>query len=247
MISVIIPVYNEEGCLLKNDVYYQVISQVGELIFVDGESTDNTGVLARKLGRVINTPKNRAIQMNMGAAEAKHNILLFLHVDAVIHLENFQQIVKVIEYRKYIGGCFTQILDGPSPVYRWIAWTGNVRAKLSKVFYGDQAIFVRKDVFQQLGGFPEVKIGEDVLFTKKLRRAGKVGILPYAVHCSARRWEKQGILKTFLLNFRINTALVWNQNLNQVANAYQDVRENSKVKCQFPPNDIQEFEQLLEQ
>lgn len=228
MISIIIPVYNEEECLLKNDVYYQVISQPGELIFVDGGSTDRTVSLARKLGRVITAPKNRGAQMNQGAKEAKYNVFLFLHADAFIHIESLQQIVKAIEEKKYIGGCLKQVLDDPAILYRWIAWTGNIRAKLSKIFYGDQAIFVRKDVFQELGGFPEVKIGEDVLFTKKLRRKGKVGILPFAVHCSARRWKKQGVWPTFLLNLRINTALAWNQNLDQLANAYQDVRENIK-------------------
>ena len=228
MISVIIPVYNEEECLLKNDVYYQMISQAGELIFVDGGSTDRTVSLARKLGRVITAPKNRGAQMNRGAKEAKHKILLFLHADAFIHLENLQQIVKAVERKKYIGGCFKQVLDDPAVLYRWIAWTGNIRAKVSKVFYGDQAIFVRKDIFQELGGFPEVKIGEDVLFTKKLRRKGRVGILPFEVNCSARRWKRQGVLQTFLLNLRINTALAWNQNLEQLANAYQDVRENIK-------------------
>ena len=230
MISVIIPVYNEEECLLKNDIYYQMISQVGELIFIDGGSSDKTVVLARKLGRVITAPKNRAIQMNRGAQEAKYNILLFLHADAIIHSENLQQIVTAIEGKKYIGGCFKQVLDDPAILYRWIGWTGNIRAKVSKVFYGDQAIFVRKDVFQQLGGFPEVKIGEDVLFTKRLRRKGKVGILPFTVNCSARRWKRQGVWQTFLLNLRINTALVWNRNLDQLANVYQDVRENTKTK-----------------
>ncbi len=228
MISVIIPVYNEEECLLKNDVYYQVISQAGELIFVDGGSTDRTVSLAKKFGHVVAAPKNRAAQMNRGAKEARYSILLFLHADAVIHLEDLQQIVKAVDEKKYIGGCFKQVLDDPAFVYRWIAWTGNLRAKISKVFYGDQAIFVRQDIFQRLGGFPEVKIGEDVLFTKRLRRKGRVGTLPYTVHCSSRRWKRQGVWQTFLLNLRINTALVWNQNLDQLANTYQDVRENIK-------------------
>ncbi len=228
MISIIIPVYNEEECLLKNDIYYQMISQAGELIFVDGGSTDRTVSLAKKSGRVITAPKNRGVQMNRGAQEAKHNILLFLHADAVIHSENLQQIVKAIKGKRYVGGCFKQVLDDPALIYRWIAWTGNIRAKILKIFYGDQAIFVRKDVFQQLGGFPEVKIGEDVLFTKKLRKNGKVGVLPYPIHCSTRRWKKQGIWQTFLLNLRINMALTWNQNLDPLAHVYQDVRQTIK-------------------
>ncbi|MCR4337303.1 MAG: hypothetical protein NUV91_05810, partial [Candidatus Omnitrophica bacterium] len=120
-----------------------------------------------------------------------------------------------------------QVLDDPAFVYRWIAWTGNLRAKVSKVFYGDQAIFVRQDIFQRLGGFPEVRIGEDVLFTKRLRREGRVRILPFAVQCSTRRWKKQGIWRTFLLNWRINTALFWNQNLDQLVISYQDIREKT--------------------
>jgi len=228
MISIIIPVFNEEECLSKSDIYYQMISPAGELIFVDGGSTDGTVSLARRWGRVITAPKNRAVQMNRGAKEAKFDILLFLHADAIIHLENLQHIVKAIKNKKIIGGCFQQVLDNPALIFRWIAWTGNIRAKVSKVFYGDQAIFVRKDVFQELGGFPEVKIGEDVLFTKKLRKRGKVGILPFAVNCSARRWKRQGILRTFFLNWRINTALIWNQNLDQLVTSYQDVRRNKK-------------------
>lgn len=225
MISIIIPIYNEEVCLSQNDGYYQLLSQAGDLIFVDGGSTDRTVSLARKLGRVVTGPKNRAAQMNRGAEEAKHKILLFLHADAFIHLENLQQIVKAIEGKKYIGGCFKQVLDDPAILYRWIAWTGNIRAKLSKVFYGDQAIFVRKDIFQELGGFPEVKMGEDVLFTRKLRRKGRVGILPFPVHCSTRRWKKQGILRTFILNFRIKMALNWKLNLDRLARCYVDIRD----------------------
>jgi len=230
MISVIVPVYNEEECLLKKEIYYQRISELAELIFVDGASTDKTVALAKKWGRVIVAVKNRAAQMNRGAEEARYPILLFLHADAFMPFENLQHLVNAIENKKCVGGCFKQAFDDSAIIYRWIAWTGNIRARLSKVFYGDQAIFVRQDVFQELGGFPEVKIGEDVLFTKKLRRKGRVGILPYAIHCSTRRWKRQGIWRTFLLNWRINTALIWNQDLDQVANAYQNVREKPITK-----------------
>jgi rSAM/selenodomain-associated transferase 2 len=225
VVSIIIPVYNEEASLLRNDGYYREAARAGELIFVDGGSTDGTVSLAEKRGRVISSPKNRAAQMNRGAAEARHDILLFLHADARIHLENLRRIISAVEVKKYVGGCFQQELDAPEILYRWIAWTGNLRARLSKVFYGDQAIFVRRDVFFRLGGFPEVKIGEDVLFTKKLRRAGRVGILPYTVRCSTRRWKSQGVRRTFWLNWRINAALIWNRDLDRLAEAYHDVRE----------------------
>lgn len=227
MISVIIPVYNEEECLSKNHAYYRAVSTIGELIFVDGGSTDRTVVLAQELGKLISAPKNRSLQLNKGAQAAGFDIFLFLHADATIHLEDLKQIVKAVDEDGYLGGCFKQVLDDPALLYRWIAWTGNVRAKLTKIFYGDQAIFVRKDIFEALGGFPEVNLAEDVFFCRKLKGKGKVGILPYPVHCSARRWKRQGIRRTFLLNWRINTALFWNKDLDQLAADYQDVRENT--------------------
>ncbi|MGE0268938.1 MAG: TIGR04283 family arsenosugar biosynthesis glycosyltransferase [Candidatus Omnitrophota bacterium] len=227
MISIIIPVYNEEECLSKNHAYYRAVSTIGELIFVDGGSTDRTVALAQELGKLISAPKNRSLQLNRGAQAAGFDILLFLHADATIHLEDLKQIVKAVNEDGYLGGCFRQVLDDPGLVYRWIAWTGNVRAKITKVFYGDQAIFVRKDIFEALGGFPEVNLAEDVLFCRKLKGQGKAGILPYPVHCSARRWKRQGIRRTFLLNWRINTALFWNKDLDQLAADYRDVRENT--------------------
>jgi len=225
MISVIIPVYNEEVMLRKNDIYYQMFSQSAELIFVDGGSDDKTVALAGKLGRLVTTRKNRAAQMNAGARFAKGEVLLFLHADAVIHQEHLRKLEGFIKNRKLIGGSLTQVLDEPGPLFKWISFTGNIRAKLTKVFYGDQAIFVRKNVFRRLKGFPEVNICEDVLFSRKLKRAGKVGILPVPVYCSARRWKKQGIIKTFVLNFRINTALSFKFGLEPLAKKYIDVRE----------------------
>ena len=225
MISVIIPVYNEETMLRKNDIYYQMLSQTTELIFVDGGSDDATAVLAGKLGRVVKARKNRAAQMNAGAHVAKGKILLFLHADAVIHQNQLQKLEEIINKKDLIGGCLTQVLEDESLLFRWIAFTGNARAKITKVFYGDQAIFVRKNVFKKLKGFPEVNICEEILFTKKLKRAGRVDILPIPVYCSARRWKKQGILKTFFLNARIKSALAFGVQPNQLKIAYDDVRE----------------------
>lgn len=225
MISVIIPVYNEEAVLKKNDIYFQMLSRNTELIFVDGGSDDKTASLAGKLGRVIKAGKNRAAQMNVGARVAKEKILLFLHADSIVRQEVLEKIEVAAEEKKYAGGCLTQVLDEQSVLFKWIAFTGNVRAKISKIFYGDQGIFVHKEVFSKLGGFPEVEICEDILFSERLRRAGKVDILPLPIYCSARRWKKQGIVKTFLLNFQIKTALALGKYPDHLAVAYKDVRE----------------------
>ena len=225
MISVIIPTYNEEAALKKNETYFQMLSQSAELIFVDGGSDDKTVALASKLGRVIETGKNRAAQMNVGACVAKKKILLFLHADVIVRQEVLEKIEEAVEEKKYAGGCLTQVLDEQSVLFKWIAFTGNVRAKISKVFYGDQGIFVRKGIFEELKGFPEVKICEDVLFSKRLRKAGKVDILPFPVYCSVRRWKQQGIFKTFFVNARITSALMFGVHPDQLNILYGDVRE----------------------
>lgn len=225
MISIIIPVLNEQTCLSGKGEFYRALASTTELIFADGGSTDQTTTLARQYGKVVIAARNRAVQMNAGATEASHEILLFLHADAFLRVEELRHIITAVERGHYVGGCFSQVLDDPAFLYRWIAWTGNMRAKLLKIFYGDQAIFVRKDIFRELGGFPLTRIGEDVLFTRGLRTKGRTGILPYQVQSSARRWKKQGILKTFWLNASITTALIWSRDLNRAADKYCDIRE----------------------
>jgi rSAM/selenodomain-associated transferase 2 len=225
MISVIVPVYNEEAMLRKNDIYYQMLSQSSELIFVDGGSDDKTVALACKIGRVVKARKNRAAQMNAGAYAAKGKILLFLHADAIVQQRHLEKLEEFVKSKNLIGGCLTQVLDEKGVIYRWIAFTGNARAKVTKIFYGDQGIFVRKGIFKKLGGFPEVKICEDILFTKKLREAGKVSVLPFSVLCSARRWKKQGVFKTFFMNTRITSALAFGVHPNKLKIIYDDVRE----------------------
>lgn len=226
MISIIIPTYNEEVSLLKNNASYQDLSQIAELIFVDGGSNDRTIVLAGALGRVVVTKKNRASQMNLGARMAQQDILLFLHADGMIDENGLIKIQEAIDHKGYIGGCFSQVLDDPRLIYKWISWTGNVRAKMLKIFYGDQGIFVRRDTFFELGGFPEVQICEDILFSKKMKEIGKVDILPYPIWCSARRWREQGILKTFFINARMMTACVFTKDLDRVGVIYKDIRSS---------------------
>ena len=224
MLSIIIPVYNEEYILRQNKDYFRSLSESAEVIFVDGGSSDDTIKIAKTYGRVIKSQKNRAVQMNCGAKAAQYDTLLFLHADSILHEGSVNMVKDAVRNKGYIGGCFCQNLDQPGLIYKWIALTGNVRARMSKIFYGDQGIFVRKDVFWQLKGFPETAICEDVLFTKNLRKLGKVGVLCQPIHCSARRWLQQGLLKNFVLNIRIHLALILRQDLNSLSSIYKDIR-----------------------
>lgn len=224
MLSIIIPLYNEESALVQNEDNFKSLSESAEVIFVDGGSSDDTIKYAKMYGSVIESQKNRAVQMNVGAKAAQYDILLFLHADSILHEGSLNMIKDAIKNKGYIGGCFCQKFDQPGLIYKWIAFTGNVRARMFKIFYGDQGIFVCKDKFLQLGGFPEVAICEDVVFTKNLRKLGKVGILCKPIHCSARRWIIQGILKTFFLNMRITMSLLLGSSQKKLAQLYKDVR-----------------------
>ena len=169
-ISVIVPVYNEDDILSRNAPCFKDLVQCAELIFVDGGSTDATLERAHDYGKVINSKKGRALQMNRGAQQAQCDILLFLHADNIITTETIGSIENHLRKNGFIGGCLTQKIDRKGIIFRLLERYGNIRARISKVFYGDQGIFVRKDIFLKLNGFPQVPILEDVLFTKRLRQ-----------------------------------------------------------------------------
>jgi len=223
-ISIIIPTYNEELILTENKSCFKDLSKYGEVIFVDGKSSDKTVNLAKDLGKVIMSPKCRAIQMNMGARAAKGEALLFLHADTMVEGKTIAKIAYTLNKKKIIGGCLIHVYKPGSPIFKFIAFTGNLRARLTKIFYGDQGIFVRKDIFEKIGGFPDVKICEDILFSRKLRENGKTRVLPYYIYCSPRRWAKGGVLKTFLINFKICFRMFRGGNLDDLATAYKDIR-----------------------
>lgn len=167
-----------------------------EVIVADGQSQDRTVEFAKQYPvKVIKCTKNRAMQMNKGAEVSHGKILLFLHADCLLEEESFKAIENCLD-SGYIGGCLTQKIDSNRLIYRAIETSGNIRARVFKVFYGDQAIFVRCDIFLKLGGFDTVPLFEDVLFSRKMRREGRTAMVSKTVYASSRRWEKNGVLKT---------------------------------------------------
>lgn len=206
-LSIIIPVINEEEALPRCIASLREVAgelPTHEIIVVDGGSADRTREWAQNCSvRLLSAPRGRGPQMNVGAAVAQGVWLLFLHADCRLSPQVCRRLRQICSENSLAGGCFSQTIDHPNPIYRWIAWTGNARARIQKIFYGDQGIFVRRDIFNTLGGYPNFPILEDVAFTEKLRAAGSVAVQKEKILCSARRWEKTGIFSTTLLYFRV--------------------------------------------
>ena len=199
-ISIIIPALNEEenieACLASCEN-----SPHAEKIVVDGGSLDRTAAIARSLGaRVIFSPRGRGRQMNLGAREAAGDFLLFLHADTRLP-EGFADCIGEVLLRPgIVAGAFLFSLDARSPGLSLIEKIANWRSRRLQLPYGDQAIFLKKGTFEEMGGYPEMPILEDYELIRRLKKQGRVFTAPLPALTSARRWREVGLWKTTLLN-----------------------------------------------
>lgn len=205
-------------------MFFHDLSKRTELIFVDGGSSDRSAEIALNYANVLQSKKGRAAQMNYGASLAQGNILLFLHADTFIRVETLATIEDKLTNGDFIGGCLTQRIDKEGRIYRFIERQGNCRARNTKIFYGDQGIFVKKDIFSKIGCYPDVPIMEDVLFSKKLRKSGQVTILPDEIFVSSRIWDQMGVARTVLFYNLIIILFHLRFPLEKIKQLYDDLR-----------------------
>ncbi len=206
-LSIVVPVLNEKEAV---NPLIEHIRKVGkeedyEIIVVDGSPEKNT-INAIKDRDVIKkmSPKGRARQMNAGAAAASGEILLFLHVDTKLPLNAFKKIRAVIENSRYVGGAFDLELDTQRKSLRFIAWTVRIRVRFTEIPYGDQAIFLRKNYFYDVGCYRDIPLMEDVELMKRIKRlGGKICIIKDPVRSSPRKWLQDGIFYTTFRNHMI--------------------------------------------
>lgn len=207
IISIVIPVLNEELQIAATLAGLETVAhgQQAELIVADGGSTDRTVELAGQLEgiRIVNCSRaNRGWQMNEGAAAACGDVLLFLHADVILPPDALSSIRQALVDASIAGGCFQIRFPAEATAsLRAVAWGINLRTRLFQTATGDQAIFVRRIMFNELGGYETFPLMEDIALFNKLKKRGKVVILNEQVEISPRRWLKFGVWRTVLLMY----------------------------------------------
>jgi len=208
-ISVIIPTLNEELTIMATLAHTAALG-FDELIVVDGGSLDQTPVLiesyrrrtqspAQSPVRLVTAPRGRARQMNEGAKASGGEILLFLHADTQLPDDAKTMIDTTLADQRMVGGRFDVRFDLPSTWGSIISRMMNWRSRLSGIATGDQALFVRRPIFEQMGGFADMPLMEDIDFSRRLKQKGATAALTATVTTSFRRWERHGPLRTLLL------------------------------------------------
>jgi rSAM/selenodomain-associated transferase 2 len=222
-ISIIIPVLNEATLIGRTLLDLQPLRAAGhEVIVVDGGSTDDSVMLSQPLAdRVINSSRGRSRQMNAGARIAKGDILLFLHADTFLPKEATQSIIDSLKREGKIWGRFDVRLSGRHYFLRMVEDLMNWRSRLTGIATGDQAIFVRRDMFEAVGDFPDIDLMEDMALSKKLKSYGRPLCLKEQVVTSSRRWEKNGILRTILQMWRLRLSYNLGRDPSRLAQLYE--------------------------
>ncbi|WP_269764225.1 TIGR04283 family arsenosugar biosynthesis glycosyltransferase [Ghiorsea bivora] len=221
-----IPVYNEEETLphALREIQKLNLEATDQLIFIDGGSNDHTKQLIQDAGfHCLVSQAGRAKQMNMGAQNTKSDIILFLHIDTSISSSNISNIKKTYN-QGYLSGRFNIRLSSSGLSYQIISFFMNARSCLSKISTGDQAMFVRRDVFETVGGFPDLPLMEDIALSKKLRPLGHIACLKDTLVTSSRRWEKYGVINTVLLMWKLRFLYWIGISPEKLAKMYRHIR-----------------------
>ena len=207
LLSIIVPALNEAEVIAGTLASLQPLRGSGvELIVADGGSTDGTAELAEPLvDQLWRTDPGRARQMNAGAMVASGDYLLFLHADTMLP-KDFHRLWQRIHDRQPLWGFFKLRLSGRQPLLRMVEFFINWRSRATSVGTGDQCLYLRRELFERLGGFADIPLMEDVEISKRLRRHSRPHWIDRPVVTSSRRWEQRGVWRTVWLMWRLRLA-----------------------------------------
>jgi len=224
-ISVIIPVYNESeriGVLLE---YFAPIRKQCEITFVDGGSSDDTVKQIEDKGfkAVCSPKKGRANQMNYGASLAKGEVLWFLHADSIPPAGALSQ-VHVVLGKGFCAGCFHIRFDSRHPLMLLNAFLSNLRVLIRKIAFGDQGIFIKRELFEKLGGYADIPLMEDYRLSMDIKKEKiPVGIAKGAITTSERRYLANGRLKTMLHMQKLQRKFRRGDDIEEISKAYEQL------------------------
>ena len=204
-ISIIIPTLNEEIAIESLLQQLQPYRQQGhEVVVVDGGSKDKTIAMAESLAdKVIQSEAGRTTQMNAGAEKGSGDVFWFLHADSIIYENAINNIQFYLNEKNKDWGRFNVKLSGSHFMFRIIERMMNLRSCISGIATGDQGIFVKRTIFEQVGGYPAQPLMEDIELSKKLKKISPSVCVKNVIITSSRRWEQKGILRTVLLMWRL--------------------------------------------
>jgi rSAM/selenodomain-associated transferase 2 len=224
-LSVIVPMLDEERAIGPTLDAIRAGAPGAEIIVVDGGSTDRSVEIARARGtQTLTAGRGRARQMNAGAAAAHGDALAFVHADTIVPVTFASDIASALADPSVVGGRFDVELDELSLVSRLLGKLISLRSRIMRSATGDQAIFVRRDVFAAIGGFAQIDLCEDVDFARRLKHSGRVACLRSRVITSARRWRQNGVIRTVLRMWLIKSLFLAGVSPARLRRYYANVR-----------------------
>ncbi len=220
-LSIIIPTLNE-AAVIEQNLMRALALNPNDLVIADANSQDETAKIAQSAGaKVVSCQRGRGVQLNAGARIATGDVLLFLHADCWLEPAAAQQIEDTLADSAIAGGAFRQRIDHDRSIFRWLERGNARRVNWWGMAYGDQGIFLRRDVFEDIGRFAEVRLMEDVLLMRELRRRRhSIKLLPGPLHVDPRRWLKQGVIRQTLRNWALLAGLKLGVSPNRLADFY---------------------------
>lgn len=223
-ISLIIPIYNEIGKIDQCIENLSALKDSVDVIFADGGSTDGTLSRIPDCYTVVNCPKGRAKQMNHAAAIAAGDIIWFSHCDSILPPKGPEEILDAISKDARFG-CFHIAFDYDGPFMKCNTFNSNLRAKRMHIAFGDQGIFMTKELFESCGGFPDLPIMEDYELSRRMRKQKiRLHVMPSTIVTSGRRYTGQFPLITMWQMFYLRILYVLGTDIEEISRRYKDIR-----------------------